>query len=168
MHSVRRISLALLVASAVMLPNLATADEANRLAQAKRALELNGTAGLAVQMIDQVRGQMTQLITMANPDKGPLVAEIIEIMIIPEFHKQMPVWLDAAAQLYAKNYSEEELDALVAFYESPAGQSILKKQPQVMAQAMQLGQAWGRQVALEALRKAAPAFKEKGLEMPAI
>ncbi|MGH6948634.1 MAG: DUF2059 domain-containing protein [Kiloniellales bacterium] len=166
MYSVRRISMTLLIAGALTLPNLATADEAHRLAQAKRALELSGTAAIATQMMDQINGQMTQLITMANPDKGPLVTEIVENMLMPEFHEQMPVWLDSMAQLFARSYSNDELDAMVAFYESPAGKSILKKQPQVMAQAGQLGQAWGQQVAREALRKAAPKLKEQGLEMP--
>ncbi|MDE1175474.1 MAG: DUF2059 domain-containing protein [Edaphobacter sp.] len=43
--------------------------------------------------------------------------------------------------LYAKTYTEPELDAILSFYKSPAGQSMLTKSPELSAQSMQLVQA---------------------------
>ncbi len=37
--------------------------------------------------------------------------------------------------LYTKNFSQAEVDAAIAFYQSPVGQSFVKKQPIVMRQA---------------------------------
>lgn len=45
----------------------------------------------------------------------------------------MQKMMDKLVPAYAEVYSEEELQALVDFYESPVGQSILKKMPQLGA-----------------------------------
>ena len=42
-------------------------------------------------------------------------------------------------RLYERNFSEEEIDGMLAFYKSEAGQAILKKMPVVMNESMQLG-----------------------------
>jgi len=43
--------------------------------------------------------------------------------------------------LYAKTYTEPELDAILTFYKSPAGQSMLTKAPELTTQSMQIVQA---------------------------
>jgi hypothetical protein len=48
----------------------------------------------------------------------------------------MPRILDATAQAYAEVFTTEELTAMDNFYESPVGQSMLAKTPQVMARVM--------------------------------
>ena len=48
----------------------------------------------------------------------------------------MPKILDATAQAYAEVFTTEELTAMDNFYESPVGQSMLAKTPQVMAKIM--------------------------------
>ena len=42
--------------------------------------------------------------------------------------------------LYAKAYTEEEVDGLLTFYKSPVGQSMLAKTPQLMQQSMAISQ----------------------------
>lgn len=42
--------------------------------------------------------------------------------------------------LYEQNYSAEEIKAMLAFYESPVGQSIIAKMPQVAAASMDITQ----------------------------
>jgi hypothetical protein len=43
--------------------------------------------------------------------------------------------------LFSSVYTVEELKAIVAFYKSPAGQSMLKKQPMLMQKSMQIAQS---------------------------
>jgi hypothetical protein len=45
------------------------------------------------------------------------------------------------ADLYAKNFTEAELDAIIAFYKSPAGIAFLDKTPALNTQTMQLLQS---------------------------
>ena len=41
--------------------------------------------------------------------------------------------LNAATQAYARQFSKAELDGMLAFYRSPAGQAVLRKEPAVAA-----------------------------------
>lgn len=43
--------------------------------------------------------------------------------------------------LYADNFTEAQVDDLLAFYKSPAGQALLEKTPVITQQSMQLAQA---------------------------
>ena len=54
---------------------------------------------------------------------------------------------DLFAPLYDKYYTVEDLKAVNAFYSSPAGQKILATMPQLMTEAMQIGQQWGMRTA---------------------
>lgn len=53
-----------------------------------------------------------------------------------------PMYVD----IYGKSFTQKEVDDMIAFYQSPSGQSMVAKMPAVMAQAMQIVQA--RMVAL--------------------
>ena len=43
----------------------------------------------------------------------------------------------ASIQLYQENFSQEEVDGMLAFYKTPAGQAMLNKMPQVTEKTMQ-------------------------------
>jgi hypothetical protein len=43
-------------------------------------------------------------------------------------------------QVYADTYTEEEVDGILAFYKSPAGQAMLQKMPQLMQRSMAVSQ----------------------------
>jgi hypothetical protein len=43
--------------------------------------------------------------------------------------------------LYAQTYTEDELDAILAFYKSPAGVSMIAKTPELTTRSMELSQA---------------------------
>ncbi len=47
---------------------------------------------------------------------------------------------DAFAKIYRETFTQEEVDGLIAFYQSPVGQAFVKKQPQLMQQTMQVMQ----------------------------
>jgi hypothetical protein len=42
--------------------------------------------------------------------------------------------------IYAKNFTDEQLDAILAFYKSPAGIALIEKLPTLTTQGMQLAQ----------------------------
>jgi Uncharacterized protein conserved in bacteria len=53
-----------------------------------------------------------------------------------------PVYVD----LYSKNFTQKEVDDMIAFYKSPSGQAMVAKMPAVMGQAVQVMQ--GKMAAL--------------------
>ena len=44
-------------------------------------------------------------------------------------------------ELYAQTYTEDELDAILVFYKSPAGSSLLAKTPELTARSLQISQS---------------------------
>jgi uncharacterized protein len=48
--------------------------------------------------------------------------------------------VDAMVPVYQHHLTKSDLESVIAFYRSPAGQKILKEQPAMMAEGMQAGQ----------------------------
>jgi len=55
--------------------------------------------------------------------------------------------------IYKKHMTEEELDGIITFYKSSAGQSYLKKSPLIMTESMQAGSEWGGKIAAKIVEK---------------
>jgi uncharacterized protein len=62
-------------------------------------------------------------------------------------------YMGKVAQIYARTFSEDELEDAIAFFRTPTGQKFLDKQPELMQQGAALGQAMvgAKQAELRAL-----------------
>lgn len=60
--------------------------------------------------------------------------------------------VDMLVPVYMRHLNEEDLDAAIAFHESPAGRRFLAAQPRVMEEAKEVGEQWGVRLAEQALR----------------
>ena len=117
--------------------------------------------GMAAQM-KQMAGQMAEIPAEATPEQRKaaeeLQAKIMDLSMAAA--KGMVAKMD---QIYADVYSEAELKAMKAFFNSPEGQSMIAKQPQIMAHIMPLAQEMQRdlmpkiQKVIEDSKPAAPA-----------
>lgn len=47
-------------------------------------------------------------------------------------------------ELYSRKFTEEEMEALILFYESPIGKALMSKAPELTREAMELGTKWGK------------------------
>lgn len=54
--------------------------------------------------------------------------------------------MDYFIPVYMEKYTEEELDAMIDFYSSPSGQSIVKKSLPVVIELRKAGAQWGVQI----------------------
>lgn len=56
--------------------------------------------------------------------------------------KDFPIdeMVDAMIPIYQRHLTKADLDSVIAFYSSPAGQRLLKEQPAMMAEGMKAGQ----------------------------
>jgi len=55
--------------------------------------------------------------------------------------------------VYDRNFTAEEIEGMIVFYSSPLGQKVLAKLPVVMKESMQIGQAWGQELAKKVFQK---------------
>ncbi|HXN47975.1 MAG TPA: DUF2059 domain-containing protein [Bryobacteraceae bacterium] len=127
-------------AAAFLLAGAAWADDASRMAKAQELLQVAKMDQGFKQMLDRaqvtVKAQTTRQVTVPA-DKAALEEKITPILA------QQLNWDRLKAQyvkIYADTYTEEELDAILAFYKSPAGQAWFAKSPAVGEKARQITQ----------------------------
>ena len=57
--------------------------------------------------------------------------------------------VDMMVPIYQKYVSEADLKSVIAFYETPAGKRFVGKNPEIVAESMQVGQKWGAEIGAE-------------------
>lgn len=55
--------------------------------------------------------------------------------------------------IYDKYYSEQDINDLIKFYNSPVGKKTISVLPQIMRESMEAGQGWGRNISEKILEK---------------
>ena len=137
--------LALFVLLAIALPLSARADDASRHAKATELVNLLQLDKIIKQTMD---GMMAQVTAMSKQVAGSNVTPEQQAKI-DQFQKKVftlvestvswkemqPIYVD----LYAKTFTDDELDGIIAFYKSPAGIAIVDKTPGLTNQALQIG-----------------------------
>lgn len=69
--------------------------------------------------------------------------------------------MDYFIPVYLEKYSEEELDAMIAFYSSTAGQSIVRKSLPVVMDLRKASMQWGMQISAKVNSEKARLAAEK-------
>lgn len=65
-------------------------------------------------------------------DRMKRVATVIANALQTDMQASIAKLMDGSAEIYAAQFSDSELDAMLAFYESAAGRSIMEKLPAVL------------------------------------
>ena len=120
---------------------------ASKTAKIKKVMELTGTANLSEQMLNQ----FSTLMGKSPSDKTKVFFETFrqELDVDALMAQMIPI--------YAKHYTDKDLDGLIKFYESDLGKKMTLTLPAIMQESMQLGQVWGKEAAERAMKK----IKEK-------
>jgi hypothetical protein len=102
--------------------------------------------------MEKLMGQMKSQIISALRKEIPDASEIFWT----KFEQKMDVneLIEKLMPIYDKYYTLEDLKAVNAFYESPAGQRLLVVAPMAMQDAMKIGQEWGEKLGKEAATEA--------------
>ncbi|MEL7354432.1 MAG: DUF2059 domain-containing protein [Cyanobacteria bacterium J06560_5] len=136
------------------------------------------TEALGPEIAPEYRAQIEELIALTNP---PGTNEFLMETMIAQFRQIAPevpdLWWDTFAEkvdydelnalvipIYARYYTPEEVSAMLEFYRTPVGQSVLAKLPLVLEESVAAGQTWGLNLAEEILTE----LEEDGYELPSI
>ena len=120
------------------------ADAASHAAEAERFLALTRADKLAVPVYAQVQQLFAQRFAQAQ-------APANKQALLESYQAKANAALDRAIgwdklepdmiKLYTSNFSESELQELMAFYQSPIGRKVLEKMPVLASQSVQISQA---------------------------
>jgi len=157
----------LLLAVLALSPAAFAQDNAAKLALAREAISAMKIDqmfdGMAAQM-KQGALQMVQLPDSATPEQKQKFDRYMD-KVMDLSMSQVKTMIAKMDTVYASVYSETELKAMVAFFKSPEGQSMIAKQPQVMASIMPLVQGMQQELGPK-MQQLTEEFK-RDLEAPA-
>jgi hypothetical protein len=120
-------------------------------AEIEKLLRLTGT--------ERLMGQMANQLIASFKVQMPQVPETFWT----KFQQKMNTreMIDLIIPVYDKYYTLEDLKAVNAFYETPAGQKVLSTLPQLMQETMRIGQEWGQKMGKQAAEEAEQEMKDK-------
>ena len=133
---------AVLCLSCALVP-AAFADEATKNAKIEELLKLTNADRMVSQMFDQMKSiEMTQLNNMnIAPEQRPLAQQTQEqILQLLQNALSWDKLKPALIKVYTETFTEEEIDGILNFYKTPAGQALLQKMPTLIQRSMQTGQ----------------------------
>jgi len=131
-------------------PSSALADAAEKDATIRKLIEVTGATQMGSQLVANLLEQLKPAFPHVSAETWDELASLL-----PPAEAA-----DLIVPIYAKHFEQEELEALLAFYESPTGQKMLAKMPEVMQESIEVGNDWGRRKAQELIEK----LKERGFE----
>jgi hypothetical protein len=110
-------------------------------AEIRKLLQVTGT----VKMVDQMKQQM---FAVFRQRAGQLPQQFWDKM-----DKEMDAQdlVNRLIPLYDKYYTLDDLKAVNAFYQTPAGQHLLQIQPQILKESMAVGEEWGRSAGMKVM-----------------
>jgi hypothetical protein len=108
--------------------------------------------------------QMSRSFMSVAPDKGKEIREVFD-QLVPRFLERKGELIDQIAALYAAELTLQELNAIIAFYKSPAGLKFAGLQPKIVRESMVLGQSWGQRIGAEIEQQARQELRRRGVDM---
>jgi hypothetical protein len=108
---------------------------------------------------ESVQGQLIRL----RPDLYQKISEVVQGVALTLAPRRTDLNNDIA-RVWANAFSEDELKAITAFYQSPAGKKFLDIGPKVAADSVNALKGWSDRVGEELMEKSREALKQQGIE----
>jgi uncharacterized protein len=111
-------------------------EEAAKVADIRHLLELTGTR----EMVEQMKSSMMEQFRKNAPGIPPdMFSEIMAELKADEL-------MDSMITVYSKHFTREDIKQMIAFYQSPFGQKVLREMPQIILESNEVGTRWGEGV----------------------
>jgi hypothetical protein len=145
-NRVRHLSVAAATVLALALPAAAQDASEPHLKAARDALDaLNATDQFDV-ILPQAAAALKAELIQKNPDLQQLITKTVDEKTLAMAARRADLEKEAA-NVYTRSFTEEELTAIAAFYNSGPGKKLLTEGPIVTRQVIQAAEIWQRGVA---------------------
>lgn len=114
----------------------ADSAEATKLADIRKLMAINNSDNMA----QQLARQMVDRLKAALPQVPEEFWQKFSAEVKPEELQ------DRMAAIYAKYLTDEDVNAFLAFYETPTGKKMLEAMPKVQMETVQAAQGWSKEV----------------------
>ena len=133
-----------------------------RIAAARDLIKVTNTEAQLTSLIPILLGQLRQTMPSSDPKVQSVLNEVFAEGE-KQFYSRLNEVVDQIVVLYAQKFTSEEMKALADFYRSPTGQKFITAMPELTAESMKIGGAWGRRIAADVERKVREEMRKRGL-----
>lgn len=136
-------SIAIFVISFMLAGFPAAAQESSKQAKIERLLVLTHADTLMDQAFNQMKGVMTSQVPQGgSPEQQAKSRELqAKILALVKARMSWDVMRGEFVRIYSDLFSDDEINGISAFYESPAGRAMLEKMPQLTTRATAFAQS---------------------------
>jgi hypothetical protein len=140
---------------------LAQAASDAKLTKAMQLLQLTGTEATMHRMADAMLPAALQAQRAAHPEIPAAFWDEFATAFQEVSKEKTESLMQDIAQLYASEFSEAEMDAIIGFYGTDTGAKMIREIPILMQQSLQIGQRWGAAIGAEAAKRAVDNVRKK-------
>jgi len=160
----------ILILLILMIPSLSIADE---LTKEKKAdilffLERSGALDAGLVLATNITQHFSQVFSQTDKNVPPRVYEIMQEELEGILKEQMSSDGDLTninINVYHNHFTHEEIKQINQFYDSPIGQKLAARTPDITRQSMEAGQEWGIRMQPVSLDRALTVLREHGISL---
>ena len=157
----------LIAALLAMAPDVAHADDAalsaDQMALATQVVQAFGIQQVADAAMDGLRMVLVQSLAARNNQPQDKVSGIVDAVLVPDLRALEPQFVSTVAVSYGHAFTTDELQQILAFYQTPAGAKLAALIPILTRQMVVAGHAWIQQAATQVLQADAAKLSAQGL-----
>ena len=126
----------------------------------RHLMDLTGAGKIAEQMLDAMMPDMRAIISQSLGQNARAEQFLKDFFAKFRTHFNDQDIVNAIVPVYARHFSLEDIQALNQFYETPAGQRVVRELPQVTRESQAAGAALGQKIALQTLSELSNDYPE--------
>ncbi|KGY10796.1 hypothetical protein NM22_18965 [Vibrio tubiashii] len=130
-----------------------------------KLMEITNALDMGLQMSQVMTSQLTNVLTQTNPEipkeKYVLLQEVVD-SVIEEQVRGEGGFIEILIPVYHRYYTNEDLEGLIAFYQTSLGKKTIDVMPSLMQDSIAVGQLWGQQLGPIVVDKLKVEFEKEG------
>ena len=137
-----------------------------RLQAARKLIHITTSDQLVDQVLGMAINQVGAVLVRKKPEKEKELTEIMhrlanEMKTSPRRQEL----IEKIARIYARQFTADEMNRLIAFFQTPAGQKFIRKMPLIVAESQKAALQWGQQMARDLFLRAREEARKKGIDL---
>ncbi|TAA45903.1 DUF2059 domain-containing protein [Corallincola spongiicola] len=142
-----------------------SAIPAEKRAAIMKLMEITGSDQMGKMFADMFIKQSAAAMQLAYPDIPARAIDVIadEVNQVVDEEVAKGELQRSLMPVYHRHFTLEELNVLLAFYESPTGQKSIRIMPQLTQESTLIGQAWAQQLSGKLQLRLSQRFQQEGL-----
>jgi len=117
-------------------------------------------------VVENSTAQYGDWLEAANPGRRGAIDRFVKDVLIPRIKERLPNYYQQTARIYAKHLAPDDIDQLIAFYQSPLGRKLVAARKEAIPELTAARHAWWSQTQRDLLHELAPEFQKRGLTIP--